>query len=76
MMIDGMLRLAAALSDRYRLERELGRGGMATAPDHGGRDTPDIAGRQFNYAQPALFGELAIMLWLLVKEAKPVPARS
>ncbi len=30
MMIDGMERLAAALSDRYRLERELGRGGMAT----------------------------------------------
>jgi len=35
--------------------------------------TPDIAGRLFNYAQPALFGELAIMLWLLVKGAKPAP---
>ena len=30
MMIDGMERLAAALSDRYRIERELGAGGMAT----------------------------------------------
>jgi hypothetical protein len=35
--------------------------------------TPDIAGRLFNYAQPALFGELAIMLWLLVKGARPTP---
>jgi len=38
--------------------------------------TPDIAGRLFNYAQPALFGELAIMLWLLVKGAKPAPAHN
>ena len=38
--------------------------------------TRDIAGRLFNYAQPVLFGELAIMLWLLVKGANPVPARS
>ena len=29
-MTDGMTRLAAALADRYRLERELGQGGMAT----------------------------------------------
>jgi hypothetical protein len=38
--------------------------------------TPDIAGRLFNYAQPALFGELAIMLWLLVKGANPVSAKA
>lgn len=37
--------------------------------------TPDIAGRLFNYAQPALFGELAIMLWLLVKGANPARRR-
>ena len=29
-MTDGMDRLTAALADRYRLERELGAGGMAT----------------------------------------------
>ena len=29
-MSDSLPRLAAALSDRYRLERELGQGGMAT----------------------------------------------
>ena len=29
-MTSSMLRLASALSDRYRLERELGQGGMAT----------------------------------------------
>ena len=34
---------------------------------------PDDAGRFFNYAQPALFGELAIMLWLVVKGANPAP---
>jgi hypothetical protein len=38
--------------------------------------TPDIAGRLFNYAQPALFGELAIMLWLLVKGANPAPVKA
>ena len=32
---------------------------------------PEHAGMLFNYAQPALFGELAIMLWLLVKGANP-----
>jgi len=32
---------------------------------------PESAGRFFTYAQPALFGELAIMLWLLVKGANP-----
>ncbi len=37
---------------------------------------PESAGRFFTYAQPALFGELAIMLWLLVKGANPAPARS
>ncbi|HKA57561.1 MAG TPA: DUF4386 domain-containing protein [Gemmatimonadales bacterium] len=34
---------------------------------------PDVAGRLFNYAQPALFGELAIMLWLVVRGANPTP---
>lgn len=38
--------------------------------------TPEIAGRLFNYAQPALFGELVMMLWLLVKGARPDPAPS
>lgn len=38
--------------------------------------TPEISGRLFNYAQPALFGELAITLWLLVKGANPAPARN
>lgn len=35
---------------------------------------PDHAGAFFNYAQPALFGELVIMLWLLVKGASPAPS--
>jgi len=30
-MPDAVERLTAALSDRYRLERELGQGGMATS---------------------------------------------
>ena len=29
-MTDSALRLTAALADRYRIERELGQGGMAT----------------------------------------------
>ena len=29
-MADALSRLSAALSDRYRIERELGQGGMAT----------------------------------------------
>jgi serine/threonine-protein kinase len=29
-MSDGGARLSAALADRYRIERELGQGGMAT----------------------------------------------
>jgi hypothetical protein len=28
----------------------------------------------FTYAQPAFFGELAIMLWLLIKGARPPAA--
>jgi hypothetical protein len=31
---------------------------------------PDYYGAAFRYAQPVLFGELAIMLWLLIKGAK------
>jgi hypothetical protein len=31
---------------------------------------PDYYGAAFNMAQPVLFGELAIMLWLLIKGAK------
>ena len=31
---------------------------------------PDYYGSAFNMAQPVLFGELAIMLWLLIKGAK------
>ena len=39
---------------------------------------PDYYGAAFRYSQPVLFGELAIMLWLLIKGAKikqsPQPA--
>jgi hypothetical protein len=31
---------------------------------------PDYYGAAFRYSQPLLFGELAIMLWLLIKGAK------
>ena len=34
---------------------------------------PQYSGIAFTSAQPALFGELAIMLWLLIKGAKPKP---
>jgi hypothetical protein len=36
---------------------------------------PDYYGAAFRYSQPVLFGELAIMLWLLIKGAK-VPSTS
>jgi len=32
---------------------------------------PQYQGRVFTYAQPAFFGELAIMFWLLIKGARP-----
>jgi hypothetical protein len=32
---------------------------------------PDYQDRVFLYSQPALFGELAIMLWLVIKGARP-----
>ncbi len=32
---------------------------------------PQYQGRVFTYSQPALVGELAIMLWLVIKGAKP-----
>ena len=35
--------------------------------------TTVISGRLFRYAHPALFGELAIMLWLLVGRVRPGP---
>jgi hypothetical protein len=45
-MSEALARLAAALADRYRIERELGAGGMATAAPHANYDvSPD--GRQF-----------------------------
>jgi hypothetical protein len=34
---------------------------------------PDYYGAAFKYSQPVLFGELAIMLWLLIKGAKVPP---
>jgi hypothetical protein len=34
---------------------------------------PDYNDKAFLYLQPVLFGELAIMLWLLIKGAKVVP---
>jgi hypothetical protein len=36
---------------------------------------PDYYNAAFRWAQPILFGELAIMLWLLIKGAK-VPGES
>ena len=35
---------------------------------------PDYYGSAFTIAQPVLFGELAIMLWLLIKGAKVTPS--
>lgn len=35
---------------------------------------PQFQDRVFTYAQPALFGEIAIMLWLVIKGSKPQPA--
>jgi len=35
---------------------------------------PEYQDKIFLYAQPALFAELAIMLWLLIKGATPTPA--
>src|SRR5438034_10511901 len=32
---------------------------------------PDYQNKVFAYSQPALFGELAIMLWLVLKGASP-----
>src|SRR6266550_3884630 len=32
---------------------------------------PDYQNKVFTFSQPALFGELAIMLWLVIKGAKP-----
>ena len=32
---------------------------------------PQYQGKVFAYSQPALFGELALMLWLVIKGAKP-----
>ena len=32
---------------------------------------PQYQGKVFSYSQPAFFGELAIMLWLVIKGAKP-----
>jgi hypothetical protein len=32
---------------------------------------PQYQEKVFTYSQPALFGELAIMLWLVIKGAKP-----
>jgi hypothetical protein len=32
---------------------------------------PQYQGKVFTYAQPAFFGEVALMLWLVIKGAKP-----
>jgi hypothetical protein len=34
---------------------------------------PQYQGKVFTFSTPALFGELAIMLWLVIKGAKPQP---
>jgi hypothetical protein len=36
-----------------------------------GELVPQYQGKVFTYAQPAFFGELAIMLWLVIKGARP-----
>jgi len=36
-----------------------------------GELVPQYQGKVFEYAQPAFFGELAIMLWLVIKGARP-----
>jgi hypothetical protein len=35
---------------------------------------PDYQSKVFAYSQPALFGELALMLWLVIKGARPNPS--
>jgi hypothetical protein len=35
---------------------------------------PDYQDKVFMYSQPALFGELAIMVWLVIKGATPLPS--
>ncbi len=37
---------------------------------------PQYRGQMFLYSQPALFGELALMLWLLIKGARPASRES
>src|SRR2546426_3253137 len=37
---------------------------------------PDYQDKVFTFSQPALFGELAIMLWLVIKGANPPALRS
>jgi len=37
---------------------------------------PDTAGQLFTYMQPALFGELVMVLWLLIKGANPASQSS
>jgi hypothetical protein len=34
---------------------------------------PQYQARVFNYSQPALFGEVAIMLWLVIRGSRPQP---
>lgn len=37
---------------------------------------PEYQDKVFLFSQPALFGEIAIMLWLLIKGAEPIEARA
>jgi hypothetical protein len=37
---------------------------------------PRYQGRVFDLSQPALFGEVAMMLWLVIRGAKPQPAQA
>jgi hypothetical protein len=34
---------------------------------------PDYQGKVYLFCQPAFFGELAFMLWLIIKGARPAP---
>jgi len=49
-----MNRLATALADRYRIERELGQGGMATLSAAESRGSADVAKATGRAVQPGM----------------------
>jgi hypothetical protein len=52
-MPDPLSRLTAGLADRYRIERELGRGGMATVSAAESRGSADVAEATLAIGPPA-----------------------